>query len=82
MKSTLTFVLLFSISILFSQNSEGKLINISEIKLCELTLTELKKQDENLKEVEVIEMDLCSDGFVSDSRFVNRKGYSSIFFLE
>lgn len=80
MKSTLTLVLLFSVSILFSQNSEEKLINISEIKLCELTLTELKKRDKNLKEVEVVEMNLCPDGFVTDDRFVNRKGYSSIFF--
>jgi hypothetical protein len=30
-----------------------------------------------LKDVEVEEMDMCKDGFVQDSRFVNRKGYYS-----
>jgi TonB-dependent SusC/RagA subfamily outer membrane receptor len=68
---------MFTFSILFSQNKVEKLINLSEIKLCELTLTDLKNQDKNLKEVEVTEMDLCSDGFVTDSRFENKKGYSS-----
>jgi hypothetical protein len=80
MKTTFSLILFFTFSLLFSQNSEEKLINLSEIKLCELTLTDLKKQDGNLKEVEVVEMDLCSDGFVTDSRFINRKGYSSKYF--
>ncbi|WP_338410398.1 hypothetical protein [uncultured Flavobacterium sp.] len=80
MKTTFSLIFIFTFSFLFSQNSEEKLINLSEIKLCELTFTDLKNQDENLKEVEVVEMDLCSDGFVSDSKFVNRKGYSSKYF--
>lgn len=80
MKNTFSLTFLLTFSILFSQNTEKKLINLSEIKLCELTLSDLKNQDENLKEVEVIEMNLCSDGFVIDSRFENRKGYSSKLF--
>ena len=80
MKATFSLLFIFTFSIVFSQISEDKLIHLSEIKLCELTLKDLKSQDENLKEVQVLEMDLCSDGFVSDSRFVNRKGYSSAYF--
>lgn len=74
------FILLFFASSLFAQNNTEKLIHLSEIKLCELTLSDLKKKDENLKEVEVIEMDLCSAGFVQDGRFENRKGYVSSFY--
>jgi len=80
MKTTFTLIFIITFSIIFSQNSEEKLIDLSKIQLCELTLIDLKKQDENLKEVEVVEMDLCSDGFVTDSRFVNRKGYSSKYY--
>lgn len=80
MKTTFSLIFIFTFSILFSQNSAEKLINLSEIKLCELTLTDLKNQDENLKEVEVVEMSLCSDGFVTDGRFENLKGYSSKLF--
>lgn len=80
MKTTFSLIFIFTFSLLFSQNTEEKLINLSEIKLCELTFTDLKSQDENLKEVEVVEMDLCSDGFVTDSRFVNRKGYTSKYY--
>ena len=77
MRIYLTIIILISTINLFGQNPEQKTIELSEIKLCELTLSELKKQDGNLKEVELIEMDLCSDGFVQDSRFENRKGYIS-----
>lgn len=77
MRIYLTVIILISTINLFGQNSEQKTIEPSEIKLCELTLSELKKQDGNLKEVELIEMDLCSDGFVQDARFENRKGYIS-----
>ena len=80
MKIYLTIIILISTINLFGQKSEQKTIELSEIKLCELTLSELKKQDENLKEVELIEMDLCSDGFVQDARFENRKGYISILY--
>ena len=79
-KSTTFILLLFSITTLFAQNKTESQIKLSEIKLCELTLSDLKKADKNLKEVEVIEMDLCSDGFVQDSRFENRKGYVSSFY--
>ena len=77
MRIYLTVIILISTANLFGQNSEQKTIELSEIKLCELTLSELKQQDGNLKEVELIEMDLCSDGFVQDARFENRKGYIS-----
>ena len=80
MKIYLTIIILISTINLFGQNSEQETIDLSEIKLCELTLSELKKQDDNLKEVELIEMDLCSDGFVEDARFENRKGYVSKFY--
>ncbi|MCX2745418.1 hypothetical protein OO013_16180 [Mangrovivirga sp. M17] len=73
------FTLLSSIN-LFGQNSIKRTIELSEIKLCELTLSELKKQDENLKEVELEEMNLCSDGFIQDARFENRKGYVSKYY--
>jgi hypothetical protein len=75
-KKTL-FIFLFSINVLSAQNNTAKFIKLSDIKLCELTLSDLKKTDKNLKEVDVVEMDLCSDGFVQDSRFVNKKGYAS-----
>ncbi len=80
MKSKISLLLIFTFSTLFSQNTVEKLVNLSEIKLCELTLNDLKNGDVNLKEVEVVEMDLCSDGFVTDSRFENRKGYTSKLF--
>ncbi|BDD05296.1 hypothetical protein [Aureibacter tunicatorum] len=80
MKFYLTMFILISTINLFGQNSEQKIIELSEIKLCELTLSELKNQDENLKEIELIEMALCSDGFVKDARFENRKGYISKFY--
>ncbi len=54
----------------------GKL-TISGFCLCQTTLTGLKNLDDNLKEVEVEEMDMCRDGFVQDGRYVNRKGYYS-----
>lgn len=77
MKTLLSLCSLFSFSMLIAQNSAVKTINLADIKLCELTLTDLKNQDANLQEVEVIEMGLCADGFVSDSRFENRKAYRS-----
>jgi len=60
----------------FSTALKNKLI-ISGFCLCQTTLTELKALDGNLKEVNVEEMDLCSDGFTQDARFTNGKGYTS-----
>ncbi|RXP53647.1 hypothetical protein EC396_10140 [Lutibacter sp. HS1-25] len=80
MRIYLIILILISTIDLFGQNKETKPIELSEIKLCELTLSELKQQDENLKEVELIEMDLCSDGFVQDARYENRKGYISKYY--
>ena len=70
-------MILISTINLFGQKNESKTIELSEIKLCELTLTELKEHNAELKEVELIEMNLCADGFVQDARFENRKGYKS-----
>lgn len=53
-----------------------KKITISGFCLCKTTLDELKRLDSNTKEVPVVEMDLCADRFVQDSRFVNWQGYS------
>lgn len=52
-------------------------IRLSEIKLCDLTLDDLKLKDPEIKEVSLEEMNLCSDGFVEDSRFENRIGYTT-----
>ncbi|WP_390450816.1 hypothetical protein [Chryseobacterium sp. Alg-005] len=52
-------------------------IKLSDFKLCELTIDDLKKRDPELKQVKFEEMDLCSDGFVQDGRFENRIGYES-----
>jgi hypothetical protein len=52
-------------------------ITLSGFCLCQTSLTDLKKLDNELKEIDVEEMDMCKDGFVQDARFVNRKGYSS-----
>ncbi|MCU0352029.1 MAG: hypothetical protein MUF43_14565, partial [Flavobacterium sp.] len=55
----------------------AKKITVSGFCLCQTTLADLKNIDSELKEVDVEEMDMCKDGFVMDSRFENRKGYSS-----
>lgn len=55
---------------------EGKL-SISGFCLCKTTLTDLRSMDNDLKEIEVEEMNICNDGFIQDSRFENRKGYYS-----
>ncbi len=55
----------------------AKKITLSGFCLCSTTLSDLKNLDSELKSVEVEEMDMCKDGFVQDSRFVNRKGYYS-----
>ncbi len=71
----ISVLLLILISIKnFAQDNK---VNLSKIKLCELTIDYLKTQDPNLKQVELEEMDLCSDGFVGDGRFENRIGYES-----
>ncbi len=58
-------------------SSLAKKITISNFCLCKTSLTDLRLLDPDLKEVDVEEMDLCKDGFVQDSRFVNRKGFES-----
>lgn len=88
MKFIITFI--FSASYLFtlgqaqtfSANTSfdtalTKKITVSGFCLCQTTLADLKSLDSELKEVDVEEMNMCKDGFLQDSRFVNRKGYSS-----
>lgn len=73
-KTILLLILLFSLKSI-SQQKNG--IRLSEIKLCEFTLDDIKQNDVDLKQITLEEMDLCSDGFVQDGRFENRIGYSS-----
>ena len=61
----------------FAQSETKNSIDLRKIKLCELTILDLKGEDENLKQIDLIEMNLCSDGFVQDGRFENRIGYIS-----
>ncbi len=60
-----------------SDTTLAKKITVSGFCLCQTNLTDLKKLDKDLKEIDVEEMELCKDGFVQDARFVNKKGYSS-----
>lgn len=75
MKQFIIFLSLFISANLYSQMSDA--IKLSDFKLCELTIDDLKKRDPELKQVKLEEMDLCSDGFVQDGRFENRIGYES-----
>lgn len=74
MKNLSVLLLLVSINT-FSQKKNS--IDLSEIKLCELSIADLRLQDPNLEEVKVEEMDLCTDGFVKNGQFENRKGYKT-----
>ena len=74
MKNLSVLLLLVSITT-FSQNKNS--IDLSEIKLCELSIADLRLQDSNLEEVKLEEMDLCTDGFVENGQFENRKGYKT-----
>lgn len=75
MKHLIIILALFSIQKINAQTKDT--IKLSDFKLCELTLDELKKNAPDLKQVKVEEMNLCSDGFVQDSRFENRIGYET-----
>ena len=75
MKKILIILFLFISLKTISQNND--VVDLSKIKFCELTIENLKAQDPELKEVKLEEMGLCPDGFVQDSRFVNRIGYES-----
>ena len=57
----------------FSQKADT--IRLSEFNLCVLTIDMLRQKDPNLKQTKVVEMNLCSDGFIQDARFENRIGY-------
>lgn len=75
MKQFIIILSLFASLNIYSQMSDT--IKLSDFKLCELTIDNLKKRDPELKQVKIEEMNLCSDGFVQDSRFDNRIGYES-----
>lgn len=75
MKQIFTFLILLSSIKSFSQQKDT--IKLSEIKFCELTLDNLKEKDAEMIQVNLEEMDMCSDGFVADGRFENRIGYTT-----
>ena len=76
MKNYFTLFILINTISLFSQNSEQNSIDLSKINLCELTLSELKKQDNNIREVELLGTSFCSNK-QKESSIENRKGYVS-----
>jgi hypothetical protein len=75
MKQIFTILILLSSIKSFSQQKDT--IKLSEIKFCELTLDNLKGKDAEIFQVDLEEMDMCSDGFVADGRFENRIGYTT-----
>ena len=75
MKKYFTILALIITAKSHSQNSDT--IRLSEFKLCQLTIDIIKQKDSSLQQTKVEEMNLCSDGFVQDSRFENRIGYES-----
>lgn len=75
MKQIFTILILLSSIKSFSQLKDT--IKLSEIKFCELTLDNLKEKDAEMIQVNLEEMDMCSDGFVADGRFENRIGYTT-----
>jgi|TARA_R110002110_G_scaffold54448_1_gene156304 hypothetical protein len=76
------FRLLFLVLAIKSYSQKNDTIRLSDFKLCELTIDELKQKDPDLKQVEHVEMNLCSDGFVQDGRFENIIGYESKLYPE
>lgn len=74
-KNYCLFFILFATINSYAQEDKG--IRLFDIKLCELTIDQLKMQDSSLKKVCVEEMNLCPDNFVQDARFENGVGYSS-----
>lgn len=71
------FIILIIIFSLKSFSQQKDTIKLSEIKFCELTLDNLKEKDAEITQVNLEEMDMCSDGFVTDGRFENRIGYTT-----
>lgn len=55
----------------------AKKITINGICLCQTSLADLIKNDNELIETSVEEMDMCKDRFVQDSRFINWRGYTT-----
>jgi hypothetical protein len=78
MKIIFSFLILALITKSYSQNLDT--IKLSKLKLCLLTVDYLKQKDSSIKQTKVVEMDMCSDGFIQDSRFENRIGYETLLF--
>ena len=71
------FIILILLSSIKSFSQQKDTIKLSEIKFCDLTLDNLKEKDSEMIQVNLEEMDMCSDGFVADGRFENRIGYTT-----
>lgn len=71
------FIILILLSSIKSFSQQKDTIKLSEIKFCEITLDNLKEKDAEMIQVDLEEMDMCSDGFVADGRFENRIGYTT-----
>ncbi len=75
MKKILTILILVTTIKTFAQKADT--IKLSDFKLCALSIDQLREKDPNLRQVNIEEMDLCSDGFIQDVRFENKIGYES-----
>lgn len=75
MKKIFTVIILVTTIKVYSQNLDT--IRLADFKLCELTIDLIEQKDSTLSAINLEEMDLCSDGFIQDSRFENRIGYES-----
>lgn len=75
MKKVFTVILLVTTVKVYSQNLDT--IRLADFNLCELTIDSIKQKDSALKAIKLEEMSLCSDGYIQDSRFENRIGYTS-----
>ncbi len=84
LKLSLAFFLCFYAFVAMSQENEMQIdsslarkITISNFCLCRTTFNDLKKLCNDLKQVEVEEMDLGKKCIATDSRYENGKGYYS-----
>ena len=75
MKQIFTILILLISIKSFSQQKDT--IKLFEIKFCELTVDNLKEKDAEMIQVNLEEMNMCSDGFTVDGRFENRIGYTT-----
>jgi hypothetical protein len=82
MKTRLSLLLL-TLIVCFESNAQvtdpvlKKKLTVDGFCLCQTTVSELKSRANDLKEVELEEMDLAKGCYGQDSRFIAGKGYSS-----